>query len=456
MPAALESNLLRGHQDLDAILNGDPALARGARGEAVRAVQRGLLALGYGFRGGADGAFGSATASALVEFRALHERVGAGLIDGPTLAALDRSLLRLQAVADYRLRSPRFTGSAALERVLAGRSPLPRRGDAVRSVQQALSDLQFSLPRFGADGSLGGETSTALRGFQRWQKIRPGGELSPLTMMALDQEATAPGERALRYPAYDRLIEDGWLTVTIGVGFDENDADLRERKKLEAALRAEQFAAETSSAGAPAVFTRALIGRAGRMRVRLVHRDTTRPEESFAEGLVRDAVTIYAGHARYGTGPDFDAKESAAENFVIGVGAPQHVTGALERGYDRHMNAILAGQPNDLLVRRFDPERYQLWAFFGCTTRNYLDELRALVDGKDAGNLDLLVSTRVIYWSDNAAYVLSLLRALLRGGSVNDVLDELDARARQTEAGRGESHEGPAFVGDGFGDNVAP
>jgi hypothetical protein len=80
------------------------------------------------------------------------------------------------------------------------------------------------------------------------------------------------------------------------------------------------------------------------------------------------------------------------------------------------MNQILRGVPNDLLTRRFDPERYQLWAFFGCTTRHYLDELRALIAGKRIDNLDLIVSTRPLYWSDSGFYPLAIVRGLCAAG----------------------------------------
>ena len=202
------------------------------------------------------------------------------------------------------------------------------------------------------------------------------------------------------------------------------------------------------------VFQRALTDRQGSMRVRVVSRYTASPEDRFAEGLIQDAVTIYLGHARYGTGPDFDAKESTAENFVIGLGAPQHLTGELEPGYDPHMNEILRGVPNDLLSRRFDPQRDQLWAFVGCTTRNYLDELRALVAGKDTQNLDLILSTRPVYWSDMAHHGLAIVRSLLQGESINRIKKALCEQALATEKRQGKEQAGDPFMIDGFGDNA--
>ena len=118
------------------------------------------------------------------------------------------------------------------------------------------------------------------------------------------------------------------------------------------------------------------------------------------------------------------------------------------------MNQILAAVPNDLLSHRFDSQRYQLWAFLGCTTRQYLDELRALIDGKRTDNLDVIVSTRPIYWTDSAFYPLEIVRGLVRGRSINAIQAALCAQAGATERGLGEVKAGDAFIGDGFGDNA--
>jgi peptidoglycan hydrolase-like protein with peptidoglycan-binding domain len=457
MPIELHSKVLRGVSELVRVAAGESVLARGARGEGVRAFQRGLVDLGYALQGGADGVFGRSSEAALRSFRELHLRFAAAVLDAPTLALLDASLVRAEAVASYSLVNARFAGDPQLTRLLQGRAPLPRRGEAVTRIQKALLDLLFSLPRWGADGSLGDESREALRQFQSWQRIRPGGETTPLTLMALDQLAPAPNQRVARSPEYDRLIRDGWLTVTVAIGYDEDNNDLRELAEFQSGLRSEGFTQTGATANdAVHTYTRSLMiaGQSGGMRVRLVSRHTADPEERYADGLVQDSVCIYSGHARYGTGPDFDPIESTAENFVIGVGAPQHLSGELEPGYDPHMNQILAGVPNDLLARRFDAERYQLWAFVGCTTRHYLDELRKLVAGKRSDNLDLIVSTRPLYWSDSSFYPLEIVRGLLRGRTVNAITVAMCAQAVATETSLDVNKPGDAFFADGFGDNA--
>jgi hypothetical protein len=108
--------------------------------------------------------------------------------DGPGGAAIQR------AIGDgHDLAAERFAGDALLEAVFDGerilRSSERPRGDGVRKIQQALLDLEFALPEFGADGVFGGETETAVRDFQRSKGLsaqESDGRVGPQTMALLD------------------------------------------------------------------------------------------------------------------------------------------------------------------------------------------------------------------------------------------------------------------------------
>lgn len=292
MANELVSGVLRGVPELARVLAGETTIARGDRGAGVRALQRGLLGLGYALLGGADGVFGRSTEAALRSFCELYTRYAAAVLDATTLALLDASLVRSEAVSRHVLANPRFVGDPRLARLIDGQAPLPRRGDAVARIQRALLDLQFALPRWGIDGALGDECHAAIRQFQRWQRIRAGGELTPLTLMALDQVAPPPNQQVVREPEYDRLIRDGWMTVTVAMGYDEDGNDLRELAELREGLLREGFTRTGSTAeDAVHTYTRALLiaGRPGNMRLRLVSRHTADPEERFADGLVQDS-----------------------------------------------------------------------------------------------------------------------------------------------------------------------
>ena len=64
-------------------------LAQGGRGEAVRTLQRKLIAAGIAVPGGADGIFGAGTATALEQFQTNNGLPATGTVDAATAAALD-------------------------------------------------------------------------------------------------------------------------------------------------------------------------------------------------------------------------------------------------------------------------------------------------------------------------------------------------------------------------------
>lgn len=104
------------------------------------------------------------------------------------------------------------------------------------------------------------------------------------------------------------------------------------------------------------------------------------PKKTFSSFLTDKEITIYMGHARYGTGPDFDEKKSPSENFIIGVNSALHKANKLKRGYDTTMNSYLKDRKNDLeelsKAGKFTKETYQIWFLNACSTINYLDEIR--------------------------------------------------------------------------------
>lgn len=59
-------------------------------------------------------------------------------------------------------------------------------GTEVRKMQQALLDLGYKLPRYGADGDFGAETDAAVREFQRDHHLEDDGICGPLTWAILD------------------------------------------------------------------------------------------------------------------------------------------------------------------------------------------------------------------------------------------------------------------------------
>ncbi len=102
------------------------------------------------------------------------------------------------------LSSSRFAGDSDLTSVLngglrlaaAGTPPSPApvlsNGPSIKKVQQALLDIGYPLPNFGADGAFGSETGEAVKTFKADWHLAPGDPvIGPKTIAALDKEMVA-------------------------------------------------------------------------------------------------------------------------------------------------------------------------------------------------------------------------------------------------------------------------
>ena len=146
-----------------ALANG--ALARGARGDAVRRLQQSLTAAGITVAGGVDGIFGPAT-----------ERAPEGLPTGQRADPV--------AAAPTRRRCSALQGGRA--RAAAARPPAPpgaiafvglrlgHRSPSVVALQQALINLGYSI-RLGANGIFGTDTQNAVKQLQLQQGVGDSG-----------------------------------------------------------------------------------------------------------------------------------------------------------------------------------------------------------------------------------------------------------------------------------------
>src|SRR5207249_778838 len=120
------------------------------------------------------------------------------------------------------LSNPRFVGEPRLEKIAAGGPALSAadNGRTVKAVQGALVDLGFELVQHEKDGDFGPETQTAIKLFRSRRSI-PGTDLSARALGELDTTAPKPGKVEEHSFDYERLFDDGYLDVTLAVGFDE-------------------------------------------------------------------------------------------------------------------------------------------------------------------------------------------------------------------------------------------
>jgi peptidoglycan hydrolase-like protein with peptidoglycan-binding domain len=147
-------------------------LKLGTRSDAVKQLQQALINAGVAVKGGADGAFGANTRSALKQYQQALGLNVSGEVDDATVSAL----------AQGRTVAAGPTGMVGLKSGSLG--------DTVKSLQQALINAGVSV-RGGADGIFGPATAQALKSFQQSQGLNPSGVVDDATLAAL-QNPKAP------------------------------------------------------------------------------------------------------------------------------------------------------------------------------------------------------------------------------------------------------------------------
>jgi peptidoglycan hydrolase-like protein with peptidoglycan-binding domain len=153
-----------------------PILGPGSSGDEVRSVQQHLVDAGIHLAGGIDGAYGSATSTAISAFQTARGVPVTGRVD-----ALTAGLLAATA-------GPPVAATPSVD---------------ILTVQHQLISVG-ARPKGGADGVLGPSTRTALKTFQRWMGFAATGEPDPATVTALAtaaSAATAPALDAFPVPA---------------------------------------------------------------------------------------------------------------------------------------------------------------------------------------------------------------------------------------------------------------
>jgi peptidoglycan hydrolase-like protein with peptidoglycan-binding domain len=322
------------------------------------------------------------------------------------------------------------------------------KGPEVKAAQEKLLRAGYELPRFGADSDYGGETTRAVKEFQKDNKMVPTGELDATTMAALDK---APAASPVQFPEYGEMFKDGILQTTIGLGFDEDGNDIGVRRGVvqgladrgfekldvknlsDAQLKEKGFDPAQIDRGAT-YFTKPFDheGKEVKALVKLVDRNTPGAKDKFADGMKKDDLIIYSGHGRRGSGPDFDHANSADGNYVMGK--------VNEAGHYK------LGK-NDLDKSGALSDGYQMMFFDACNTDQYLDDLRSRPGNKNNGNLDVLASTTELAWSTSTRDIFNTLDGVMGAESIQDIKGRLDAD-------NAEPGKGPAFVADGFKTNT--
>lgn len=346
------------------------------------------------------------------------------------------------------LSNPRFVGDPRLQKIAKGGPPLGNKDGkgTVKIVQQALIDLGFELVQHERDGDFGPETQTAIKLFRQRRSIGPG-DLTARALGELDQTAPKPGAREEHYFDYERLFGDGFLDVTLAIGFDEHGHHVQLVQDARDWMKARGFEAIPAEVGKPEEFrlrrdvtypTRAgnRMTREVIVRIKLVPPGPG-AKGQFADGLKESEVVLYNGHARRGIGPDFDDAKSAAENFVLGVNSGLHKAGRAIAPSKVEQSHYVVEKKNDLEAMTqsgaFDKEKYRVWLFEACTTIAYFDELRGgiLPDAIDRTNLDLVGTRRPAPLITEMTSSTAMLDGIIAARSIEQIVEAMDKADEQ-------------------------
>lgn len=226
-------------------------LTKGDRGDAVRALQQKLVALGY-LSASADGLFGETTKAAVMAFQSAQGLSADGVAGSATKAALDKAY-QGGATGGSTVTAPSDITKGEIT-ILPGAQPASyptikygAEGEAVERLQTRLKELGYFSGTVG--GNFGTITRTAVMAFQAAASLSADGIVGGDTWAALyasDAPTTKastlkPGDQGEAVKSLQtRLKELGYLSGSADGDFGEN---------TRTAVRAFQTAAGISSDG---------------------------------------------------------------------------------------------------------------------------------------------------------------------------------------------------------------
>lgn len=376
--------------------------------------------------------------------------------------------------------------------------------------------IQTELARLGlykmtVDGLFGRGTSAALVeafGSDEWATMTAKDALA-----RLKTAKTPEGDAAKKQFRFGEMCRDGLLDLTIGVGFDENGSHLAVIEAFTEALGARGFNVDAGTAakwyaGAGRSVGNSAFGKYFTKAGALTYKPPAGPARSinavirfvdngdgksgkdaanaFSEGMTESDASYYAGHGRYGSGPDFDqnmtfdlldaggkvvqhlddyedlekimadqgktAGRDPWKQFSWAIANNRlHVNGTNEGnvflntanqhpgefgGKLMYWNVLRTGGQGaevqtgvggglDKKHQENPQHRYSLMVFNGCRTQDYVKSLRA-TPGMDAKGADVVASTRTLYWYDMANTMASFVDSVIGQQSAEATVKAMD------------------------------
>ncbi|MEP4888882.1 MAG: DUF4157 domain-containing protein [Aliiglaciecola sp.] len=364
------------------------------------------------------------------------------------------------------LSNPRFANDPQLTKIANGQigalsSKQNGTDGAVSKVQRALDDMGFDLPLHRVDGFYGDETRLAISQFRSRYLSDDLDKCDKDAIVLLDQIAPAVDQRQEHVFDYSRLLADNRLDVTVAfghAGFNTSFVDADNKRKdtgedsgtasarvFREWLTKRGFALAMSGMNSdefwalrtPISFPKSdgsIETRDIRVWVHLIEPGVG-AASAFGAGLSSSEITLYNGHARYGSGPDFDEKASPLENFRIGIDAAMAAAGRGTRYQAAKKHGVKMDAEHDLKEMvasdQFDPDKYRVLFFQACTSMAYLDEVRSEIGNTE--NTDVIGSRVPTYFTTDAPKVnpheiIDMLSGILDGKTVENIVDAIEKR----------------------------
>ncbi|WP_088035922.1 L,D-transpeptidase family protein [Evansella clarkii] len=139
----------------------------GSKGEAVKKLQKDLTSLGYSTKG-TDGTFGPNTKAAVQKFQRDNKLKADGVAGSKTLSLIESKTAK----------KPASESATKYGTLKAGSN-----GQQVKDLQQKLTSLGYNTK--GVDGKFGPATKSAVRKFQKDNKLKADGIAGPATQKKL-------------------------------------------------------------------------------------------------------------------------------------------------------------------------------------------------------------------------------------------------------------------------------
>ncbi|MGV3526378.1 MAG: hypothetical protein ACO1RX_19315 [Candidatus Sericytochromatia bacterium] len=530
-------------QKLKALEGGEAALnllktaaSRPLGAHEVRSLQRFLggaagQAIGYtGNRSGVDGSYGPRTHAALLNVLtapATPESVSpkppatppaappatgalpAGLQQAQSLKAMAQAVAQLPASDRARLAQVHHNGQS-LDALLTQAATHSLSGSQTKALQsllvQAGASLAYPGHPTGIDGQFGSRSRQAL--------------LQVITQQLGVSLPPAPVAKPAA-PRYDDMLADNLLDMTLAVGYDEGapgwaPAHLSAAQEVLQNLEAKGFRKDNAraqellrgagrelSAEYSDFFVKENIGSRDGKPVHAVVRliragDGTNGaalRQAAIEGMNQSDVFAYGGHARYGSGIDFDANFSVTVDWTGVPNAPAsgkqtytsyeelknqlgkdnavaiqrlqqlerqgrvEVKGSNE-GNIRMSEKMLHGGElgsqlmdralkgvNNTLSEEIQGDRYRLWLFNGCRTEDYMKSIRQ--EGREnpqlgPQKLDVIVTEQTLYWDKISGSLMNFVDGVMAQDSGDQLVERL-TKANPEQAAVGPTHSRHGF-----------